>query len=225
MEERIRYPEIDQYIRKTIHREEGLFRELEEYARSNYIPIIPPETAALIRILIKMHRPARILEVGTAIGYSALIMASASEGKSRIDTIEIDEETANLAEKHIHQAGYDRNIRILRGDACDVLQCLTTPYDLIFLDASKGQYPEFLPECLRLLREGGIMLSDNVLYKGLVAKEGHVEHKHRTIAVRLNEYLDSLCHNPLLDTAIIPIGDGLAISYRCASTSQDAPKK
>jgi predicted O-methyltransferase YrrM len=85
---------------------------------------------------------------------------------------------------------------------------------MIFLDASKGQYPEYLPECLRLIREGGVILSDNVLYRGLVAQKGHVDHKHRTIAVRLGEYLDSLCKNPLLDTAIIPIGDGLAVSYR-----------
>jgi len=214
LEDRIRYPEIDRFIRRTIARENGLLKDLEEYAGRHYIPIIPPETAALIKVLIKIHKPARILEVGTAIGYSAIIMAKASEGKAHIDTIEIDEDMANLAEQNIRQSGYDNAIRVLRGDACDILQCLTTPYDMIFLDASKGQYPEYLPECLRLLVEGGILLSDNVLYKGLVAREGQVEHKHRTIAVRLNEYLDNLCRHPLLDTAIIPIGDGLALCYK-----------
>lgn len=214
MEDRIRYPEIDEFIRKTIAREEGIFKELEEYAGLNHIPIIPPETAALLKILVKIQRPARILEVGTAIGYSALIMAAASKGKFHIDTIEILEETASLAERNIQRSGFGSNIRVLRGDAFEILQCLTTPYDMIFLDASKGQYPEYLPECLRLIREGGVILSDNVLYRGLVAQKGHVDHKHRTIAVRLGEYLDSLCKNPLLDTAIIPIGDGLAVSYR-----------
>lgn len=214
MEDRIRYPEIDEFIRKTIAREEGIFKELEEYAAINHIPIIPPETAALLRIMVKIQRPARILEVGTAIGYSALIMAAASKGKFHIDTIEILEETASLAERNIQRSGFGSNIRVLRGDAFEILQCLTTPYDMIFLDASKGQYPEYLPECLRLIREGGVILSDNVLYRGLVAQKGHVDHKHRTIAVRLGEYLDSLCKNPLLDTAIIPIGDGLAVSYR-----------
>ena len=214
MEDRIRYPEIDEFIRKTIAREEGIFKELEEYAGLNHIPIIPPETAALLKILVKIQRPARILEVGTAIGYSALIMAAASEGESHIDTIEILEETASLAERNIQRSGFSSSIRVLRGDAFEILQCLTTPYDMIFLDASKGQYPEYLPECLRLIREGGVILSDNVLYRGLVAQKGHVDHKHRTIAVRLGEYLDSLCKNPLLDTAIIPIGDGLAVSYR-----------
>ncbi len=214
MEDRIRYPEIDEFIRKTIAREEGIFKELEEYAGLNHIPIIPPETAALLKILVKIQRPARILEVGTAIGYSALIMAAASEGESHIDTIEILEETASLAERNIQRSGFSSSIRVLRGDAFEILQCLTTPYDMIFLDASKGQYPEYLPECLRLTREGGVILSDNVLYRGLVAQKGHVEHKHRTIAVRLGEYLDSLCKNPLLDTVIIPIGDGLAVSYR-----------
>lgn len=214
MEDRIRYPEIDEFIRKTIAREEGIFKELEEYAAINHIPIIPPETAALLRIMVKIQRPARILEIGTAIGYSALIMAAASKGKFHIDTIEILEETASLAERNIQRSGFGSNIRVLRGDAFEILQCLTTPYDMIFLDASKGQYPEYLPECLRLIREGGVILSDNVLYRGLVAQKGHVDHKHRTIAVRLGEYLDSLCKNPLLDTAIIPIGDGLAVSYR-----------
>jgi predicted O-methyltransferase YrrM len=214
LEDRIRYPEIDEFIRKTIAREEGIFKELEEYAAINHIPIIPPETAALLRIMVKIQRPARILEIGTAIGYSALIMAAASKGKFHIDTIEILEETASLAERNIQRSGFGSNIRVLRGDAFEILQCLTTPYDMIFLDASKGQYPEYLPECLRLIREGGVILSDNVLYRGLVAQKGHVDHKHRTIAVRLGEYLDSLCKNPLLDTAIIPIGDGLAVSYR-----------
>ena len=214
MEDRIRYPEIDEFIRNTIAREEGIFKEMEEYARRNHIPIIAPETAALLRILVKVHRPRRILEVGTAIGYSALVMASASGGCARIDTIEIDEGMAGLAEKYLERSGFGSAIRVLRGDAYEVLQCLVTPYDMIFLDASKGQYPEFLPECLRLAREGGIILSDNVLYRGLVASSGHVEHKHRTIAVRLKEYLQSLCNNPLLDTAIIPIGDGLALSYK-----------
>jgi len=214
LEDRIRYPEIDEFIRKTIAREEGIFKELEEYAGLNHIPIIPPETAALLKILVKIQRPARILEVGTAIGYSALIMATASEGESHIDTIEILEETASLAERNIQRSGFSSSIRVLRGDAFEILQCLTTPYDMIFLDASKGQYTEYLPECLRLTREGGVILSDNVLYRGLVAQKGHVEHKHRTIAVRLGEYLDSLCKNPLLDTVIIPIGDGLAVSYR-----------
>jgi predicted O-methyltransferase YrrM len=214
LEDRIRYPEIDEFIRNTMAREDGVLKEMEEYACLNHIPIIAPETAALLRILVKIHKPARILEVGTAIGYSALVMAAASGGCASIDTIEIDEEMAILAERNIEKMGFKSRIRVLRGDALEVLQCLTTPYDMIFLDASKGHYPEFLPECMRLAREGGIILSDNVLYRGLVASKGHVEHKHRTIAVRLREYLESLCKNTLLDTAIIPIGDGLALSYK-----------
>lgn len=213
MEDRIRYPEIDEFIRNTIAREKGIFRELEEYARANYIPIIPPETAAFLKILVKIHRPERILEVGTAIGYSAMIMASASE-TAHIDTIEIDEEMASMAEENIRASGFEGRIRVIRGDAAEILQCLSTPYDLIFLDASKGQYPEFMPECIRLAKPGGIIISDNVLYRGLVTRRNAVEHKHRTIAVRLCEYLESLCSNPLLDTAIIPIGDGLALSYK-----------
>lgn len=214
MEDRIRYPEIDEFIRNTIAREKGIFRELEEYAHANFIPIIPPETAAFIKVLVKIHKPGRILEVGTAIGYSAMIMAEASGGRVHIDTIEIDEDMVAMAESNIKASGYGESIHILLGDAAEILQCLSTPYDMIFLDASKGQYPEFLPECLRLTKPGGIILSDNVLYKGLVAQKGKVGHKHRTIAVRLGEYLESLCSNPMLDTAVIPIGDGLALSYK-----------
>jgi len=214
LEDRIRYPEIDRFIRRTIARENGLLKDLEEYAGRHYIPIIPPETAALIKVLIKIHKPARILEVGTAIGYSAIIMAKASEGKAHIDTIEIDEDMIARAAVYIKRAGLEEKIRILNGDAGEILQCLGTPYDFIFLDAAKGQYAEFLPYCLRLLKPGGLFITDNVLYRGMVAKEGFIEHKHRTITVKLKEYLKLLCRNNELVTSIVPAGDGIAICVK-----------
>lgn len=214
MEDRIRYPEIDRFIRSMVKRETGLYKEMEDYAHSSFIPIVPPETAALLKVLIRIHHPLRILEAGTAIGYSALIMAEASDGSARIDTIEIDEQTADIAEKNIAKLGYNKKIKVIRGDALEVMQCLAAPYDMIFLDASKGQYNEYLSECLRLTVKGGIIVSDNVLYKGLVAQEGTIVHKHRTIAIRLKEYLDRLCRDPGLETAVIPIGDGIAVSYK-----------
>lgn len=214
MEDRIRYPEIDSFIRSLISREKGIYKEMEEYARALFIPIVPPETAALLKVLTRIHRPQKILEAGTAIGYSALIMAEASDVDTRIDTIEINEQTADIAEKNIAKLGYAKKIKVIRGDALEVMQCLTSTYDMIFLDASKGQYIEYLSECLRLTAKGGVIISDNVLYKGLVAQDGIIVHKHRTIATRLKEYLGKLCNNPELETAVIPIGDGMAVSYR-----------
>ncbi len=214
MEDKIRYPEIDDFLRSAIKRETSFLKELEVYAQCNHVPIVSPESAALLKVLIRLHKPKRILEAGTAIGYSAIVMAQAMDEGGIIDTIEIDDEMAEAARRNISIAGLDRRIRILSGDALDVMQCLTTSYDMIFLDAAKGQYGEYLPEVFRLLNKDGLLVSDNVLYKGLVAQDEPLPHKHRTIAVKLREYLDRLCCDDRLETAIIPIGDGMAVSVR-----------
>ncbi len=214
MEERIIYPEIIKYIRSVIRRETGLLKELEDYASLNHIPIIQPESAALLKILVKLHNPQRILEAGTAIGYSACVLYEAMDKSGIIDTIEIDEEMAELAKKNIISMGFDKCIRVLLGDALEVMECLNSSYDMIFLDAAKGQYNEYLNHALRLLRPGGILVSDNVLYKGLVTQIERVPHKHRTIAVKLNEYLHQICNDDRLETSIISIGDGMAISLK-----------
>ena len=214
MEDKIRYPEVDIFVRSVIERESGYFKELEAYAQLNHIPIVPPETAAFLKVLIHLHKPERILEAGTAIGYSANIMASAMPEGGNIDTIEIDEETAEIAQQNIRIMGLEKRIRVLVGDALEIMQCITSTYDMIFLDAAKGQYSEYLTEALRLLRTGGLLVSDNVLYKGLVTQVQPVAHKHRTIAVKLREYLYEICHDDRLQTAIIPIGDGMAVSVK-----------
>lgn len=214
MEEKLRYPEVDSFLRSTIERETGFLKELEDYAEKNHVPILQPESAAFLKVLVRTHKPERILEAGTAIGYSAAIMAQVMPTGGIIDTIEIDEETAELARKNIKAMNLDKSIRVLLGDALDVMQCLSTPYDLIFLDAAKGQYKEYFNKALRLLKPGGLLVSDNVLYKGLVTQNEALPHKHRTIAVNLREYLNTLCHDSRFETAIIPIGDGMAVSYR-----------
>ncbi|NLB77936.1 MAG: O-methyltransferase [Clostridiaceae bacterium] len=214
MEDRIIYPEIIEYLRSTICRETGFLKELEEYASLHHIPIIQPESATLLKILVKLHKPQRILEAGTAIGYSACILYEAMNKAGIIDTIEIDEEMADLAMKNINSMGFDKCIRVLVGDALEVMECLNSPYDMIFLDAAKGQYNEYLTQALRLLKSGGLLISDNVLYKGLVAQIERVPHKHRTIAVNLREYLQQICSDDRLETTLIPIGDGMAISLK-----------
>ena len=206
------------YIRSILKKSEGILRELEEYARENNVPIVAPETARLLTVLGRLAKPGRILEIGTAIGYSAILLAQTLPPGGKIDTIERDEDMLSKAHENIRKAGIEDIVNIIAGDAGEVLPCLDKQYDMIFIDAAKGQYPEFLPECLRMLKPGGLLVSDNVLYKGMIAKEGPVARKKRTIVNRMREYLELLCNNPALDTSILPVGDGVAISYRRTET-------
>ncbi|HEY8499117.1 MAG TPA: O-methyltransferase [Clostridia bacterium] len=214
MDNKINYPYINAYLSGLIKQNDPLLAEMREYAESRHIPIVVSETARFIETICAIFKPGRILEIGTAIGYSSIIMAKALNSECVIDTIEIDADMASTAASYIKKAGLEGVIRIINGEALDVLQCLNKPYDLIFLDAAKGQYPQFLPHCLRLVDINGILLSDNVLYGGLVAKHGRIEHKHRTIAYRLKEYLEELFSMENFVTSVVPIGDGIAVSYR-----------
>lgn len=214
LEYEITYPHINSYLADILQQPDPLLKEMEEYARKEHIPIIQPESAQLLKVLCTVSKPERILEIGTAIGYSSIILAKSMDKSGVIDTVEINEDMIDKAVGYIKRAGFEEKIRILHGDAAEVLQCLSTPYDFIFLDAAKGQYIDLLPFCLRLLKPGGIFITDNVLYRGMVAKDGFIEHKHRTIIVKLKEYLSLLCRNDELTTSIVPIGDGIAICVK-----------
>lgn len=208
------YDYINEYIRKTIRGNEGILYELENFAGRNHVPIIQPEVARLILVLGNVLKPKNILEVGTAIGYSALLLSSVLEPGGRIDTIDRYELMVERAKENIKKAGKEETINIITGDAADVLRCLDKKYDMIFLDAAKGQYPEFLPDCMRMLNKGGLLVSDNVLYKGMVANDELVVRRKKTIVKRMREYLDFICKSDELETSIIPLGDGVAVSYR-----------
>jgi len=210
----INYEYITAYIRETLNKSEGLLRELERYAEANHIPIIQPEVAKLITVLGNMQKPGRILEIGTAIGYSAILMSSFLKQGGKIDTIERYEKMAEKARENIKKAGKEDTINIIMGDAMDVLACLDKQYDMIFVDAAKGQYPEFLPHCMRMLVKGGLLISDNVLYQGMVASNDLVVRRKKTIVTRLRNYLTTLCNSDELETCIIPVGDGVALSYK-----------
>lgn len=214
MDSEISYPHILDYLNKVIKQEDPLLKEMEEYARNKHIPVIQRESGRLLEVLCTLSKSKKILEIGTAIGYSSIQLARVLGERGFVDTIELDEDRANEADKYIGRAGLEKIIKVLRGDAAEVLQCLEHPYDMIFLDAAKGQYIEFLPHCLRLLNPGGFLVSDNILYRGIVTKEGFIEHKHRTITVRLKEYIDALMSNEGLLTSVIPIGDGMAVSIK-----------
>lgn len=205
---------VEEYIRGLIPSRDNFFVELEKYAELNHVPIIHPEVAQLIRVLISITKPKRILEIGTAIGYSALVMASAMEKDGKVISIEKRDDMTGLAEKNIHDNGYSNMIEIIKGEAEEVLPNIDDKFDFIFIDAAKGQYMEFFPHCIRNLADGGIILSDNVLYKGMVASDELVLRRKKTIVKRMRNYLDYITSNKDLESSVIPIGDGVAITYK-----------
>ena len=157
--------QITDYLRSLIKENTGILKELEEKALKEYIPIISPEVAQLIRLLSEMTGANNILEIGSAIGYSSILFSGFSENM-KITTIEMDEQRAAEAEENIRRAGMDKKITLLRGNALEVMDRIAEQFDIVFVDAAKGQYMEFFPHCMRLLKKGGVLISDNVLYKG-----------------------------------------------------------
>jgi predicted O-methyltransferase YrrM len=204
----------DSFLRGILRPSEGFLAVMETMARDRHIPIVHPETAAFLRFLVASAQPARILEIGTAIGYSAAVMAGCQSPEGRIDTMELDDGMAREAESNFEKLGLASRIRVIVGDARDILPCLSAPYDMIFVDAAKGQYPEYLEACTGLVGPGGILVADNVLFMGLPASGGVIARKHRTIAARLRQYLSDLCLNKEFETAVLPLGDGVAVSCR-----------
>ena len=187
----------------------------EKSAREeSYAPIVQKSTEQLIVTLLKKIKPHRVLEIGTAVGYSAILMADNLPNDSSIVTIERYKKHADIAIDNVFASGYEKKIRVIEGEAAEVLGWLDGGFDFVFLDAAKGQYIEFLPNILRLLNPGGVLLSDNILYKGMVEDEEKVEHRKVTIVKRLRMYLEEIMKNPLLTTSIIPIGDGVALSVK-----------
>lgn len=210
----INYDYITEYIRNTIEKDEGILKELRNYAKLNNIPIIQPEVAKLLLVLGRIVKPERILEIGTAIGYSSILLSETLRPGGLIDTIESFDVMIEMARKNIKAAGCQDVINTIAGDAAEVLRCLDKKYDLIFLDAAKGQYLELLPDCLRLLVPSGVLISDNVLYKGMVANDKLIIKRKKTIVRRLREYLYYICNDESLDTCILSVGDGIAVSVK-----------
>ena len=210
-EHNINYEYITRYIRRTMKKNEGLLAEMEEFAKVNEVPIAQPETAKLIENLIRMSPSKKVLEIGSAIGYSSIIMANAG---ADVTTIERDENMFEPLFSNIEKAGHKDKIHVHQGDALEILDTIDDKFDFVFVDAAKGQYLEFLPHCMRMLKVGGIMFSDNILYKGMVATDELYKRRKVTIIRRLRDYLDTICNMDELSTVIVPIGDGAAISYR-----------
>lgn len=189
--------------------------ELEAYAKKTQVPIIRKEMQSLMRTLLVMNKPKRILEVGTAIGFSALFMSEFMPEDGHITTIEKYEKRIPIAKDNFKRFGKEDRIELLEGDAADILKSLTGPFDFIFMDAAKGQYIHFLPDVLRLLNPGGVLLSDNVLQDGdIIESKYAVTRRDRTIHKRMREYLYTLKNHEQLETAILTLGDGVALSVK-----------
>ncbi len=201
---------------ETIGKGNGPFLDaLEEKARRENVPIVRRQTQELLRVLVTAKKPVRILEIGTAVGFSALLMAAAAPEGCRITTIEIMEERAREAEENIAACGMRDRIEVICGDARSVLEDLEDSFDFIFMDAAKGQYVRFLPEVMRLLRPGGMLVSDNCLREGSVLESRYaVDRRDRTIHKRMREYLRALGQDPALETVILSGADGVAVSVR-----------
>lgn len=189
--------------------------ELEAEARRAGVPVIRRELQSLLKTLLAFHKPRQILEVGTATGFSALFMSEYAGPQARITTIENYEKRIPIARENIRRLGKQEQIQLLAGDAKEILPALTGAFDLVFMDAAKGQYLYFLPEVLRLLQGGGLLISDNVLQEGrIIDSRFAVERRDRTIHSRMREYLYELKHHPELTTAILPLGDGVTVSVK-----------
>lgn len=189
--------------------------ELEQFALETNVPVIRPQMQSFLRLLLAMKQPKRILEVGTAIGFSALLMSEYGPEDCKITTIEKYEKRIPIARENFTKAGRQEQITLLEGDATELLKELKGPYDFIFMDAAKGQYIHFLPDVLRLLAAGGILVSDNVLQDGdVVESRFAVTRRNRTIHARMREYLYELTHHQQLETCILPVGDGITLSVK-----------
>ncbi|WP_055667957.1 O-methyltransferase [Desnuesiella massiliensis] len=210
----ITYDYMESYIRDLIPEKQGVLKGLKDFAESNSVPIVQKETANLLEFFMSLKKPERVLELGTAIGYSAILMAEASNRKAIIDTVERDPNMILMARENVKKHDYDKNINIIEGDCLEVLEKLQGQYDIIFMDAGKGHYNHFLPHCLRLLKADGIIIADNVLFRGMVASKDLVKRRKITIVKRMRSYLELVSKDETLITSVLPMGDGIALTKR-----------
>lgn len=217
----INHEYIQNYLLGMVPERKGILKEMEEYAKLNHVPIITPDIAGLLAVLIKTSNVKSILEIGTAIGYSAIYMGKcAGEGFS-VTSIEKDEDTARLAEKYIEKAGLSDNIKIIVGEGEEILKTIDGSFDMIFVDAAKGQYMEFFKNSIGKLRIGGLYVCDNVLFRGMVADRSLLIRRKITIVKRLKKFLTYISSCESLQTAVIPMGDGISVSCKLKEVEFD----
>lgn len=206
---------IVDYIHSLEMRNSEILEIIEQEALKERVPIIRKEMQSFLKVLLLLKKPKRILEIGTAVGFSSILMSEYTQDGCKIDTIENYEKRIRKAEENIRRAGKEDRIHLLRGDAMEILKGLNESYDVVFVDAAKAQYVFYFPEVMRLLNKGGMLISDNVLQDGdIMESRFAVERRERTIHSRMREYLYLLKHDKRLETAVIPIGDGASASIK-----------
>ena len=203
------------YIRSLECPKNPVIEQIEQEAIDTRVPIIRKETQSFLSVILMIKQPSRILEIGTAIGFSAILMSEYLPENGHITTIEKYEKRIPIAKENFRRAGKEEQITLMEGDALKVMETLRGPYDFIFMDAANGQYIHYLPDVLRLLSDGGVLMSDNVLQDGdVIESRFAVERRNRTIHGRMREYLFELKHHPKFETSILPLGDGVALSVK-----------
>lgn len=203
------------YIHSLEQPESEMIEKIEQEALESFVPIIRKETQSFLKVLVMLKKPLRILEIGAAVGFSAILMSEYMPEGGHITTIENYEKRIPIARKNFKRAGRKEQITLLEGDALEIMKTLEGPYDFIFMDAAKGQYIQYMPEAIRLLAFEGMLVSDNVLQDGdIIESRFAVERRNRTIHSRMREYLYQLKHDERLQTSILPLGDGIALSIK-----------
>jgi predicted O-methyltransferase YrrM len=203
------------YINSLEQGNTDILNQIEKEALQNQVPIVRKEMQTFLKLLLALQKPAKILEVGTAVGFSAILMAEYNPVLCDIITIENYEKRIPIAKANFIRAGKEKQITLYEGDATDILKQLEGTYDFIFMDAAKGQYIHFLPDILRLLKTDGVLISDNVLQDGdVIESRFAVTRRNRTIHKRMREYLYELTHHEKLVTSVLPIGDGITMSVK-----------
>ncbi len=216
---------VDERIVTYIHSlelpESEIIEKIEQEALDMRVPVIRKETQSFLKVLLLIKKPLRILEIGAAVGFSAILMSEYMPEGGRITTIENYDKRIPIARRNFERAGKAGQITLLEGDALVVMKMLPGPYDFIFMDAAKGQYIQYMPEALRLLAPEGVLVSDNVLQDGEIAESRFaVERRNRTIHSRMREYLYQLKHDVRIQTSILPLGDGIALSVRSSAAEK-----
>ena len=213
---------MNAYLRSVQPMYDGVLGEIQKEAIAAEVPIVPPEVARLLSVLLTMQKPKNILEIGTAVAFSAGLMCRYLPEEGTVTTIDRYEVMLKDARVNIKRMGLEDKIKILEGDAADILPTLEGPYDVIFMDAAKGQYINFMPEIMRLLKTGGTLVSDNVLQDGDIIESHYaVTRRNRTIYKRMREYLYELTHRDDLVTAVLPVGDGITVSTKVEENERD----
>ncbi len=210
----INYEYVEEYLDGLIEEEGEILPELRKIATENHIPILEPTTAEFIRFLLSVHKPKRILELGTAIGYSAIVFANATSNLEYLKTVEIRQEFVDIARENIKRANLSDKITVEHSDADDFLENLDENFDFIFIDAAKGQYEYYFEKAIKHLNKGGIILCDNVLFRGMIPSDALVKRRKITIVKRLRRFLPKIKKDTRYISSIVPIGDGILLIKR-----------